>query len=343
MKREIKKIEISTNFIWKTILILGLVCFLFLIRDVLVILFLAIVVVSAVQPFVNKLEKRRVPRVVSAIGLFAIFFLVFGFLIYLIVPTVSGELKEFGEKVPTYFKGVEIFLGNVSQVAENYHFEKDLQQFIDTTSSKIAESITGMFSNTLQVFSGFLKFIVVVSLSFYMLVKKDGTKGFLQSMIPKKNLAYAEDLVERIQSKIGRWLIGQLTLILIIIILDYLVLTALGVPFALVIALIGGLLEIIPYIGPIIAIIPAVLAALTISPLTALFVVIAYVIIQQIENHILTPLIMKTAVGLNPVIIILVLLIGGTIAGIPGVILAVPFATAADLVIGDLINKKNLI
>lgn len=342
MKELPQKIEISTSVVWKTILILVLLWFVFLIRDILLLLFLAIVIVSAAQPFVEKMEKRKIPRVASALGLYAIFFFVFGWVVYLIVPIITSELKEFGENIPLYFESLGAFMENISQLAADYKFENDLQRLIDNTTTSITNAISGLFSNTLQFFTGILKFVVVASLSFYMLVKKDGTRGFLQDMLPQKYQSYVINLVERIQAKIGRWLIGQVTLIIIIFILDYIALSMLGVPFALIIALIGGLLEIIPYIGPTIALIPAVLAALTISPLTAVFVVIAYIAIQQMENHLLTPLIMRTAVGLNPVVVILVLLIGGTLAGVPGVILAVPFATAASLFIRDLIDKKNL-
>lgn len=336
------KIEITTSVIWKTILILLLIWFLFLIKNILLLLFLAIVIVSAIQPFVNRMEQRKIPRALSSIVIYLIFIFIVGLMIYLIVPVVTEELNQFAEDIPAYLQGASTFIEGISQIAADYNFEQDLKRLIDNTTANFTDSLTGIFSNSLQFLGNFFKVIIVASLSFYMLVKKDGTRGFLQNTIPKKYQSYTIDLVYRIQKKMGRWLVGQMTLIVIIFLLDYLALSLLGVPFALIIAIIGGLLEIIPYIGPTIAIVPAALAALTISPITAIFIVIAYIAIQQFENHVLTPLIMRTAVGLNPVVIILVLLIGGTLAGVPGVILAVPFATAADVFISDLIDKKNI-
>jgi len=105
-------------------------------------------------------------------------------------------------------------------------------------------------------------------------------------------------------------------------------------------ALLGGILEIVPYIGPTLSVIPAFLIALTISPLVAVGVLLAYVAIQQIENHIIVPLLMKKAVGLNPVVIILVLLIGGKLAGVAGLILAVPLTAAVSVVWNDLVNRE---
>jgi len=336
------KIEISTNVIWKTILILLLLWFLFLVRDILLLLFLAIVIVSAIQPFVDRMERKRVPRALSTILVYIVFIFLFGLLVYLIAPVLTEELNQFAQDIPKYLQSASNFLENIVQIAADYNFEEDLRRLISNSTNSLTDSLSGVFSNSLQFLGNFFKVIIVASLSFYMLVKKDGTKGFLQNTIPKKYQEYTIGLVERIQKKIGRWLIGQVTLILIIFGLDYLALYLMGVPFALIIAIFGGLLEIIPFIGPTIAVIPAALAALTISPLTMIFIIIAYIAIQQVENHLLTPLIMRSAVGLNPVVIILVLLIGGTLAGVPGVFLAVPFAAAADIFLSDLIDKKNI-
>jgi predicted PurR-regulated permease PerM len=174
-----------------------------------------------------------------------------------------------------------------------------------------------------------------------MLVRREGIRGFLRSITPQKHQEYVFDLSSRIQYKMGRWLIGQFTLIVIIFALDYLVLYSLGVPYALILALLGGLLEIIPYIGPTLALLPATLVALTVSPFTALLVVIFYVLIQPKENYVLTPMIMKRAVGLDPVVIILSLLIGGILAGFLGVLIAVPFATAVSVFMRDLLDEKK--
>ena len=130
-------------------------------------------------------------------------------------------------------------------------------------------------------------------------------------------------------------------MILLIFALDYLVLNLLDVPFALMLAVIGGVFEIVPYIGPTIAIIPAALVGLTVSPLTTILIIAAYILIQQLENHVLTPLIMRKAVGLNPVIIILALLIGGKLAGVIGILIAVPFATAVSVFMKDLVSNNS--
>ncbi len=336
-----KTIDISAGTVWRVVLIALLVWFLFLIRDTLFLLFFAIIVVSAVQPIVNRLEQKRIPRTVSAVTLYLFILFMLGLFLYLIIPILIVDIKHLGENLPLYLQGLDQFIRNITEIASNYELEENLKSIIDNGTDKLTDSLTSAFSNTLGFLGGIFKVIIVISLSFYMLVKKEGVKGFIQTIVPEKHQGYTIDLVGRIQSKMGRWLVGQFSLILIIFTLDYLALNLLDIPFALMLAIIGGLLEIVPYIGPTIAIVPAALVGLTVSPLTAILIIAAYILIQQLENHIFTPLIMRKAVGLNPVIIILALLIGGKLAGIVGILIAVPFATAVSVFMKDLVNNNS--
>ncbi|MBU4332000.1 AI-2E family transporter, partial [Patescibacteria group bacterium] len=143
------------------------------------------------------------------------------------------------------------------------------------------------------------------------------------------------------QKKIGSWLRGQVILMIIIGILSYIGLLILGVRYALLLALFAGLMEIIPYIGPIFGAVPAVFIALTQSPIKGLLVIVLYLIIQQLENNLIVPKIMKRAVGLNPIVVILVILIGGKIAGIVGALIAVPVATAFSVMLKDFLDLRK--
>jgi len=314
--------------------------FLFAIKDILLLLFLAIILSSAIQPIVDKFEYRRIPRAITAFMIYAIGLVLLFWSLKVIVPILGSEFKEIG----VVFSG---YLGNLGEVFKNYataldswNFKNEVSALKDSTSGGVTQLGVNIFSNTVGVFTGFFKTMIVSSLSFYMIVKKDGAWGFVKNIVPKKYEKYTIGLIKRIQHQVGRWMIGQFILVLIIFILEYAVLSILHVPLALTLALIGGLLEIVPYIGPIISIIPAVLIGSTISPWVAVVIFIAYILIQQIENHIIVPLLMKKAVGLNPVVIILVLLIGGKLAGIAGLILAVPLAAAISVVWDDLVNGE---
>jgi len=335
-------IEISTETILKVIGFVLVLWLLFLIREVLVVLFVSIVIVSALEPLVDKLQIRKIPRVASAILLYLIFFSFVFFCFYLIIPVLIFELKQLGEELPRYFDNINNFLVDLSASTTNLNINLNLNTLIENLSEKSADLISSAFSNSFSFLSGLFKGLIIFALAFYMTVKKDGIKGFLGFILPIKHKIYVIDLTKRIQSKMGNWLIGQLSIAFLIFGLEFLILSLLGVPYALLLALIGGFFEIIPYIGPFISFIPAILIGLTISPLTALFIGISYLVIQQLEHHIFTPLIMKKAVGLDPVVIIIALITGASLLGVLGMLIAIPFATALSVIINDLRTNKFL-
>jgi len=145
------------------------------------------------------------------------------------------------------------------------------------------------------------------------------------------------------QKEIGDWGRGMLILCLFVGALTYIGLSVLGIKFALTLALIAGLTELVPYIGPWLGGVPAVMIAFLVSPTLALVVIILYIVIQQIQNILVTPYIMHKAVGLDPLIIVIILLIGGKIAGPLGMILAVPAATILSILFKEYLKYKEAI
>lgn len=339
--REKLEILIPMSLLWKIALVIVSIFFVFLIRNILLLLFLAFIGVSAFQPLVNKLENKKIPRSLSASVIFFLIGLILFGIISAIVPVFVFEIKDFSQNSAFYLEKINTFFPAPVESSENSKLFFNGEKLAQGLSDEIAKSFGGIFSNAMSFFQNILSIAVVFSLSFYMLVKKNGVQGFLKNIIPKKNQAYIFDLVVRIQNQMGRWLLGQFGLVLAIFCLDYVALYSLNVPYTLVLASFGGIMEIIPYVGPILAVIPAALVALTISPLTALLVIIFYIVIQQIENHIIVPLIMKKAVGLDPVIIIISLLIGATLLGFLGILAAVPFAAALNIFLGDFFENKE--
>ena len=335
-------IEISLRTIWYTVFIVAGAWFLFAIRDVLLLLFLAIIVSSAVQPIVDRLERKKIPRTVSTAFIYVAFFTILFWGMKIIFPILAEEMKEMGVVLGSYLGSLAKIFQGYSDNINNWNFVEQFSNLNNTTSGKVTQLGVNIFSNTVGVFTGLFKTMIVASLSFYMVVKEDGAWGFVKNVVPKKYEEYAIGLIQRIQHQVGRWMIGQLILAGIIFLLEYIVLLILNVPLALTLALLGGILEIVPYIGPTLSVIPAMLIGLTVSPWVAVIILIAYILIQQLENHIIVPLLMKKAVGLNPVVIILVLLIGGKLAGIAGLILAVPLAAAISVVWEDVVNREAI-
>ena len=335
-------INISTEIILKVVAVgLGL-WFLYLIRDVLALFFVAMIVMAAIDPLVTWFNGKV--KIHRGVGVLIIYVFLISFLITalsILIPALSSQFKEFIKDLPENFEKINKFFEGISIYGQSFGFNLDQKDVLDKLSSDLSGASSNIFSTTVGLFTGLISFIVVFAMAFYMSIKEDGMERFLSSVSPEYYRERIVHIGKKIKNRIGKWMSGQLVLMGVIFVLDFLVLYLLDVPYALIIALIGGFLEIIPYIGPTISAFIATAISLLVSPVKAIFVLIAYIVIQQAENHIILPQIMKKAVGLNPLSVILAMLIGVKIAGIVGVILAVPVATAIGVVIKELMKKER--
>lgn len=334
-------IDISTGIIFRTILIILGIWFIYLIRDIIAVFFIALIMTAAVEPAVNRLTKKRIPRSFSVLIIFLILFLIAGLIISFLVPPIIGQFKSFSENIPVHLEKLTRTFSGLEDYFQSHGVAFSSQSFLADIGAKLSQSGGKIFSTTVSFFNGVIMIIAILSMTFYLSVKEKGMEKLLISISPTAHQAYAVSLAERIKERIGKWLQGQLFLMLIIFILDFIVLSLLGIPYALILAIFAGLLEIIPYLGPIISAIPGVILGFLISPLTGLLVLAAYIIIQQFENHVIVPQVMKRAIGLNPVVVILALLIGAKLGGVLGAILAVPLAAAVSVFVKDLLQKKE--
>ncbi|MFA6183520.1 MAG: AI-2E family transporter [Parcubacteria group bacterium] len=329
----------STEIIFKIMAIALGLWFLYLIRDVLVLFFVAIIVMAAIDPLVSWFKlKIKIPRIMGVLIIYLFLISILVAIISFIIPALSGQFRDFLIALPSYFQKVDYFLRGVSLYGQSYGFDLNLGKI----SENFGESSFNIFSTTVGFFSGLISFVVVFSMAFYMSIHEDGMENFLDSVTPERYKLTVIKIAKRIKNRIGRWMSGQLVLMLTIFLLDYAILYFLGVPYALFIAMISGFLEIIPYIGPTIAVSLATLITVLVSPVKAIFVLVFYVIVHQIESNIIFPQIMKKAVGLNPLAVILSMLIGLKLAGVAGAILAVPVATAVGVVAKELMKKNNV-
>ena len=186
-----------------------------------------------------------------------------------------------------------------------------------------------------------MSFIAVVIIAFYLSVMKRGIESFIESVVPASHEAYAMDLWRRSEMKVGRWIQGQMLLALIVGLTVYIGLTLMGVKFALVLGILAMALEIVPMVGPVLAAIPAVFLAFLQDPGLGLWVIVFYLVVQQLENHILVPIVLGKTTGLNPIIVIMALLVGNQLAGISGMILSVPIATVIVEILEDLAKQRE--
>ncbi|MBI5221850.1 MAG: AI-2E family transporter [Candidatus Magasanikbacteria bacterium] len=322
-------INISTWSILRVFIILVGVYFLYQIRDVVLIVFAAILFSSMLEKPVDYLHQRKIPRAVSVVLIYLILIALVTFVTWALVPPIVEQIKQLGVVFPSYIQKSFSFFNT------KFNFI-DFQALQNFSSSLTTGTTTNLLNTIVSFFGGFVSTVVVLVMTFYLVVEQNALKRAVRSITPEKYHFYLEEAFEKLQTKLGNWLAGQLVLSLIIGVLVYAALSIIGVPYALVLAILAGLFEFVPYIGPITATIPAVLIALAQSPLKALLVIIVSVVIQQLENHILVPQIMRKAVGLNPVVSIVALMIGLKVGGIAGGVVAIPLAAALSVFVTDI-------
>lgn len=334
-------INISTATIFKVIGILLLLAFVYFIRDILVILFVAVILTTVIDPLVNLFEKKKIPRAAGVLIIYGILFLIFALIIVLLAPPIAEQIGQLTKSLPNYWMQISQSFTGLGQFSDGNEFINTLQKQLQSLELSFTRATTSIFGAIYSIFGGIVSFIFVLVLTFYMTVQRDAIKKFFFSVSPSKYHPYLIDLFSRIQEKIGSWVKGELVLVIIIGILSMVGLRILGIKYFLVLGLLAGLFELIPYLGPVFAAVPAVFLAFAQSPWKALFVIILYWGIQQVENNIIVPKVMHRAVGLNPLVVIIVILVGAKIAGFIGILLAVPVATVLSVVIKDFFDKSS--
>jgi len=334
-------IEITTVSILKILLVVFLVWILYLIRDVVAILLFTIILVSILEPAVDWLRAKRVPKTLSVVLVYMILLSIFALILALIIPPINDQIDQISTTFPVYWQKFNLEFRNVGQFLNQYGAGQEIENVLRNLKYGLPETTSGIFSQVGHFLANVASVFIVLVITFYILVEENSTKRIFRSIIPGQYLPYTFQVFNRIQDKLGLWLRGQLILSFMVGLMVYIGLLFLGVKYALILGIIAGLLEFIPYLGPTFSGILAVILTFFQSPITALLVLILYIVIQILENNVLVPNIMRRAVGLNPVISITALLIGGSLGGVIGAILAIPVATALSVFAQDFLEKKR--
>jgi predicted PurR-regulated permease PerM len=347
MDRELN-LSITTSTIVKTILLLLLFWLLFYLRDLVLVVLTAVVIASAIEPAAKWFSNRRVPRLVSVLIVYLLFFGLFFTVFYFFIPPVLVETARLISALPTYVEGFNTSIGVLDQTpllgSAGSSGAFSFAELAGEMRAFLSELSTNVFATISAIFGGVLSFVLILVLSFYFAVQEKGIDDFLRIVTPVKHQRYVIDLWRRSQYKIGRWMQGQLLLGLIVGVLVYLGLTILGVKYALVLAVIAALFELIPVFGPTLSAIPAVIVAFVDGGVTLGILVIAlYVIIQQFENHLIYPLVVTKVVGVPPLLVIIGLVVGGKLAGFLGIILAAPVAAAIQEFVKDIEHRREFV
>lgn len=332
--------EKTLDISWGTILKIGIAFFgfyiLYLIRDILIWFVFALIISVLFNPAIDFLQKRRVPRAVATLFIFIFVFGILGLLIYLVVPVFISEIQQFTKLFPQYFEKFAPPLKELGLAAfENFEiFTQSFQEWLIRASASIFSALAAIFGG---IFSTFTIFILAIFLS----LEEKGVERAIRVLSPKRQEQEVLNLWKSCQAKVSGWFGARILACLFVGVVSFIALWLFKIDYPFALALFAGVTNIIPIVGPIIAgVITALIAALD-SWWKAALILIVFIIIQQIEGNILTPVLTKRFIGLPPALVLISLLIGGKLWGILGALLAIPLAGIVFEFTRDFLKKRK--
>lgn len=322
-----RTIEIAPRtIVFAVFFILGLY-FLWLMQELLFSLLIAFILMSALKPAVRALEQKKIPRKIAAVIVYLLFIFFFVYLFSIIVPPIIVEGTALFRNFPYILRSINPDLSNWVQL-------ESLTQYIPNVTGHAFEILGNIFSNV---------FFVVTTLffGFYFVLEENVIRKFITRLVDEKKTGEIIAVFNRAEARMSAWFWGQITLMVVVGALTFIGLNLIGVKYALALAVLAGLLEVVPNIGPVISAVPAFIIAVSSSYFLGLTTIALYVIVQQLENNLIVPWIMRRAVGLDPIITLIALIIGGKIGGVLGVLLAIPLLLFVGTFAMEVRRNKN--
>ncbi len=350
-----KKFVITRKRVINTIIALLIVVFVYYLfkgpsslKQILMLVFYSIIIAYLLNPLVNIIERKGTSRAISVLLVYLILIALILIVSFSIIPRLSSEFQNLAKVLPTQFNKIydyfnEFYIKYSSQL-ENLPPEFDgvrevVSENLNKLQSILISSLKGLTNSIITVFSKVVSLVIIPILTFYFLKDKEYFKKKLYLLVPKRYRNNTLRLSREIDSVLSKFIRGQLIVATFVGIATTIGLLIIGVDFAIIIGMVAGIADIIPYFGPIIGILPALVFALLESPIKAVWVIVVFVVIQQLEGNIVAPKIVGESVGLHPVIVMLALLIGGNFFGILGMLLAVPIAAIIKITSGFVVEK----
>ncbi|MEI6042192.1 MAG: AI-2E family transporter [bacterium] len=342
-------IKISFKTLFKIAAFLLGIYFLYLLRGLGLVILTGVVIASVIEPAVKWFVKRNIPRVLSAILVYALIIGAVAGMFTFVIPPLLGEMVSAISSVPKYVKTIDIFTPiNRSAYSGTKLLFPDIPSTISVGDiiSNITDTIStfsgGMFDTVAGFFGGIISAVLMMVIAFYLSVREDGVGEFLSIVTPPEYERYVRGLWQRAENKIARWMQGQLALGLVVFIFIYIGLLIIGVKHPLLLALVAGVFELIPVIGMTISAIPAFFLGVLDGGIgVGLFILGLYFVVQQLEAHVVYPLVVKKLIGVPPLLVIISLVAGAELAGIVGALLAVPVSVALMEYIDDVERRKK--
>jgi len=301
----------------------------FLVRDVLLLVYVSGLLAIGFSPVVRLIERQKVlpigpKRFPRWLAILILYLVIIGILVgigFMIFPPLANQAQQFWAAFPDMYERAQEFLIRKGVLREPVSLTEAVKH---APTSGGGQAVGTLLGAVMGVVGGLFGLVTILILTFYILIEGDSLQRTMLQLFPARDRARVAAVSRDITLKVSAWLGGQLLLGAMIGISSAIGLGLLGIPFFYVLALISGVGELIPVVGPFLSAIPAIAVAATVSINKVVLVIIFFVLQQQLENHILVPKVMQRQVGVSPVTVIVALLIGGKLLGIVGAILAVP-------------------
>jgi predicted PurR-regulated permease PerM len=310
---------------------------------VFLLVFVAVLLASALEPGLGWLRARVsvLSRAGSIIVVYLGFFVTVIGLAFIVVPAAVGQAQHILADLPPFFAQARAWAENVRPGA----LATSLTALIDSVASALKPPEAPNPDDVVEVGTTVAELVAtlatLLTIVFLWLVERPRLQRYVLAFLPQDVRAGARSVWNDVEVRLGLWVRGQLTLMAAMGVMTGIAYSLLGVPGALLLALIAAITEAIPIIGPLLGAIPAVLVAATVSPELALVVAALYVILQFVEGNVLVPIVMRNAVGISPLLILVSLLIGAAAGGFIGAFLAVPVAASLEIVLQRLQAREE--
>jgi sporulation integral membrane protein YtvI len=279
-------------------------------------------------PVVHFMERRRITRSLAIIVIYIAFALIVFIFCVRVMPLLLDDLQDLAEQLPEYAAGLQDLLGQLEENYERFNLPPRIREIVDNNIQGLGDALVFQLERSynflIELFNRIILLLLVPILTFYFIRDEAYLRQKALELFPARYRRELVAVAEEINAALGAFIRGALLVSLLVGLLTYIGLLILGVNYALVLALIVGITNLIPYIGPIIGALPAIVVAFLDTPLLALKVTILIIIVQQVETQLIAPPIIGHSIRLHPLAIFLALLLGGKLFGFIGLILALP-------------------
>lgn len=309
------KVEISHRTVIFTVMFLLFLWIIYQTRGVILLVFISVILMSALNPGVDFLERYRVPRAISALLSYILIIALISTIIGILIPPLVEQTSKLITVTPEL----------LDKVGLNEIEPSIVLRELSSIPSNVFRFALSAVGNIIVVFT-------ILVFTFYLILERKNLKRHLTMAFGDDGEAKAEVFVDKVERRLGQWIRGQLFSMSLVGILCYAGLKLLGIEFALPLAILAGLFEIIPNMGPIVSAIPAMIIALATAPSLALGVAALYFVVQQLQAQVITPNVMHQAIGFNPLVTMIALMAGYTLGGIGGAVLGIPLLLVLQVI-----------